>query len=260
MAESTTTKPKGMGGYLRAIYNNIPLVYAAGGNAWKQDFWNNYQNKGLRTDYQEAFSGTGWTSDYFQPTYPLHPTQSAQNMFARSALAIDLSTRLQTLGIEFSTEDATDVSGVFYNTQFTRVPKVVLGGSLLASVWHLYSDSSNLVTIDEIEITQDFVDSGVVALWSQCFENCNSLKNLKFSGAGYIDKNIDLHWSTQLTKTSINNVVAHLSSTTSDLICGLSLAAVNAAFETSSQANDGTASAEWLALIDTKPNWSFALV
>ena len=70
MADTVTrATPVGIGAYLKAIYDNIPQVFAAGGKAWKRDFWNYYQNKGALADYSEAFSGNGWTVDYFTPQY-----------------------------------------------------------------------------------------------------------------------------------------------------------------------------------------------
>lgn len=252
--------PVGIAEYLKAIYNNIPLVYKAGGNAWKKAFWNSYQNKGIRTDYAEAFSGKGWTVEYFTPMYELHPTQSAENMFARSVLAIDLANNLTEQGIAFNMTHATNISGLFYDSDFTRVPKITLGGSLTSSVWHLFSESDSLVTIDEIELTDDFTDAGTVVLWAQCFENCVALKNITFTGNGKITQSIDLQWSKSLTKASITNIINYLSTDSNAMICRLSLEAVNVAFESAEGAKDGTSSAEWTALIETKPNWSVALM
>ena len=104
------------------------------------------------------------------------------------------------------------------------------------------------------------MDSNTSALWYQCFERCYALKNLTFSGSGFINQSIDLQWSTLLTKPSIVNVMSYLSLTTSDLICRLSLEAVNRDFESSDGSNDGASSDEWNALVGAVPNWSIALV
>lgn len=40
MADTATgSRPVGIGAYLKAIYDNVPLVFAAGGNAWKAEMW-----------------------------------------------------------------------------------------------------------------------------------------------------------------------------------------------------------------------------
>lgn len=260
MADTATgSRPVGIGAYLKAIYDNVPLVFAAGGNAWKAEFWNIYQNNGSLEDYSETFSGRGWTANFFTPRYDIHPTSKATNMFAHSSMAINLVAHLETLGVSVITQHSTDLSGIYYDTDFTAVPTVVLGGTLDTTVWHLFSESDQLVSAS-IEITSDFMDTGVNALWSQCFERCVALKDLSFSGGGSINQTIDLQWSTELTKASISNVINYLATDTADLICRFSLDAVNIAFETAVGANDGTASEEWLALIESKLNWSFALV
>lgn len=260
MADTATrARPVGIGAYLKAIYDNVPLVFAAGGKAWKKEFWNIYQNRGALEDYSETFSGRGWTADFFTPQYNIHPVAKATNMFSHSTMPINLVAHLETLEVELITQHATDLSGIYYDTDFTAVPTVVLGGTIDTTVWHLFSESDQLVSVS-IEITSEFMDKDIPVLWSQCFERCAALKDLTFSGGGSVRETIDLQWSTQLTKASITNVVNYLATDTSDLICRLSLAAVNVAFETAEGANDGTASDEWITLIESRPNWSFGLI
>ena len=50
-----------------------------------------------------------------------------------------------------------------------------------------------------------------------------------------------------------------LTDTASGKTITFSKTAVNKAFETSAGANDGSTSAEWLALVGTKPNWTISL-
>lgn len=260
MADTVTkTTPIGIGAYLKAIYDNVPQVFAAGSNAWNRDFWNSYQKSGALEDCSELFSGGGWTAKFFTPQYNIHPTQRATNMFAHSRMPINLVTHLENLDVKLITRDATDLSGIYYDTAFTAVPEVVLGSTLDTPVKHLFSESDELVYAS-IQLTQEFMDTDIPVIWSQCFEKCEALRDLTFSGPGVINYTIDLQWSTRLTKASITNVINYLASDTSDLVCRLSLAAVNIAFETSEGANNGTASEEWLNLIESKPNWSFGLI
>lgn len=254
------TRPTSLVAYMKAIYENVPLVYASGGKSWKNNFWKYYQDEGGLADYTEVFSGAGWTKEYFEPAYDIHPTKAATNLFANSTLGIDLTSHLQTLGVELIMSHATDISGAFYNTDFTRLPDIKIGGLLDTTCWHLFSGSDSLATIDAIELSAAFENSEAVVLWSQCFENCSALRNITFTGNGTIRENIDLQWSPELTKSSINNIVKYLNSSTSSKICRLSLQAVNSAFETSDGLGDGVASEGWASLIESKPNWSFALV
>jgi hypothetical protein len=91
------------------------------------------------------------------------------------------------------------------------------------------------------------------------FESLYGLKEVRFNGT--IGQNgLNFQWSTKLSKASIESVITALSPNTSGLSVTLSKTAVNAAFETSVGAKDGSASAEWATLIATKQNWTINLV
>lgn len=393
--------------YLRQIRENVPKVYSAGGNAWLTKFWNDYQKRGARTDYSNAFSGKGWDVSCFRPMYNIHPTASAENMFAHSSMPINLKDHLSyriagntstsdmkclsgaaiqglsikkivadsgdnayvvyfpcvasatyTIYIEkdttqaytylcsvavlktkpaidvtydrlytpvigssspnvcklttdntdqyiaiqivqessdtgtapmptsaedaisfilssyltdssensltISTHHATNICGLYKDTDFTQVPTVTISGTLTSSVWGLFTDSDNLVSVD-IEVKKEFLSSSYKVLWDQCFERCLALTSLSFNTTAddgkCITNSIDLHWSKNLNKTSIESVIDHLSTSVSDSpVCTLSLEAVNAAFETATGANDGSTSSTWTSKISAIPNWTFALI
>ena len=100
---------------------------------------------------------------------------------------------------------------------------------------------------------------------SNCFNRCFALEELQTyydpnDSNGYLTGDLDLQYSTKLSRTSIENLINGSSPITSDKTITLSLTAVNKAFETSEGANDGETSTEWLTLKDTKPNWTFVLV
>lgn len=95
--------------------------------------------------------------------------------------------------------------------------------------------------------------------FSHVFDYDTNLKNLTIEGT--IGQNgLNFQWSTQLSKDSIVSVITSLSTTTSGLSVTLSKTAVNNAFETSTGTADGSTSAEWLALIGTRSNWTISLV
>lgn len=78
--------------------DKVSEVYNSGISSGKQsqydEFWDNYQNNGNRTDYSYAFYGEGWNDTTFNPKYPLVIT-SANTMFALNNITelgvIDLS-------------------------------------------------------------------------------------------------------------------------------------------------------------------------
>ena len=92
---------------------------------------------------------------------------------------------------------------------------------------------------------------------SGIFEYCSALKFVKFKGT--ISTNISFNSSEWLEKECILNVFSCLSDETSGLTATFHKRAVNRAFETSEGAADGSTSEEWLALVDTKPNWTISL-
>ena len=80
------------------------------------------------------------------------------------------------------------------------------------------------------------------------FQNCTALKHL--IAVGTIAVSLDIHWSTGLTKASIESIVNALSTTTSGLSVTFSKTAVNNAFTDE----------EWATLANTRSNWTINLV
>lgn len=91
------------------------------------------------------------------------------------------------------------------------------------------------------------------------FNGCTALKEVRFAPQT-IKAEIGFPQSTQLSADSITSIINGLSPDTSGLTLTLSRAAVNTAFETAEGAADGSTSAEWLALIGTRSNWTVSLV
>ena len=75
---------------------------------------------------------------------------------------------------------------------------------------------------------------------------------------GKINVSISFEWLA-LDKANTTSVINALSATTTGQTLTLNLSAVNAAFETSSGAKDGSTSTEFAALIATKTNWTIIL-
>lgn len=93
---------------------------------------------------------------------------------------------------------------------------------------------------------------------SSTFGSCEALKEVRFAPQT-IKVAIGFPNSTQLSADTITSVINGLSPDISDLTATFTTQAVDTAFETAAGAADGSASAEWLALIGTKPNWTIIL-
>ena len=92
---------------------------------------------------------------------------------------------------------------------------------------------------------------------SRTFQNCSALEEIRITGEIKID--IDLHWSTKLSKASITSIMGALSTTASGKTLTLSRTAVEVAFSTMEGVTNGMTSKEWQDLADTRPNWTISL-
>ena len=111
-----------------------------------------------------------------------------------------------------------------------------------------------LTTIEGIKFPPADIPNGV-------FDFCYKLKNITVLNT--IVGNINFKDS-PLTKASILSVFNALSTSATGKTATFKKTAVDAAFETSTGANDGSTSSEWLAMVDRdtgeKRNWTIALV
>lgn len=101
----------------------------------------------------------------------------------------------------------------------------------------------------------DFSQCTNVTIW---LNSAGNLEDIEFV-PNTIKITTPFHWCHKLTKASFKSIIAGLADDVSGQTVELSKTAVNNAFETSEGAADGSSSAEWAALIATKPNWTIAL-
>ena len=198
-------------------------VYEAGKQKQQNDFWDKYQKNGTRTDYEYAFAGRYWTDELFTPKYPFLNVRSPYMMF---------------MG----------------NSNLTYIPAIEFHPS--ASYSTIFRGCKALVTIEKLKFTWPSTTTATIN--SDCFRDCNELQNLVIEGVLY--SGLNLSYSTKLSKASIESVINALDTTRTGLATTFSATAVKKAFETATDANDGNTSAEWLALIATKSNWTISLV
>jgi hypothetical protein len=200
---------------LNTILNNQEAVYDAGKQAECDSFWDIFQDNGNRTVYTNAFSYGGWTDKIYNPKHPFYPT-SCNNMFGNALYLTDTKVDI----------DLTNPKGT--------------------QKFSLFTNASKLKTIKKLIVneTNNFIPTGA----SPMFLGCTALENIEFEGV--IGTNISFADSTKLSKTSIENIINHLSETSTGKALTLSRTAVNNAFTTD----------EWEQLIKNKENWSFSLV
>ena len=239
---------------LKAIAENTKLVYDSGIEVGKADggsdsfydtFWDAYQNKGIRGNYEYAFSGefgteqiSGWTDENFKPKYPIVPLR-AQNMFNKSH--IQKSPYLKNM--DFS--NCIAFTQCFNNSTIEELGVIDSGANATGFAFTgVFSGCKNLHTIEK------WIPPRSSAALNYPFGACTALVNITVEGA--IKQSISFGESSLLSKASITSIVNALSDTSSGMTLTLSLTAVNNAF------GGGKDGAEWQALIATKPNWTFA--
>lgn len=217
-------------------------VYEAGKKSQYDAFWDDFQDFGNRKSYLYAFRA--WTDKLFCPKYDIICGETARGMFA-SCKITDLKGNLEKCGVTLDTSGATSMVEILaYSKNLTRVPTI--SGASASEIQYLFCNDYALIEVEKLILKADGSQS-----LNAAFARCDELVTLIIEGViGKSD--LDLHWSTKLSKASITSVINALSTTTSGLSVTLSKTAVNTAF-------GSTESAEWKSLIATKSNWTISL-
>lgn len=92
---------------------------------------------------------------------------------------------------------------------------------------------------------------------SYMFHMCYSLAEVRFKGT--IKAGLTLSKAQRITKATIDSVVSCLSDDVSGKSISFNVNRINTLYETAEGAADGSNSAEWQAVVDRKPNWTFVL-
>ena len=183
-----------------------------------------YKNKGRQAEYGafwDAFQLNGTRTGYANAFY------NAWNDAIYNPKYPIVVNKNNTLNSTFAYAKMTD----------TKVDIQVISPARVGGTFY----GSSLVTIRKL-----IVDEGVTYT-ADSFMNCSALKNIAFEGT--IGNTINFQWS-PLTKESIQNIIEHLSSSTSNMTLTLKKSAKEASFTDD----------EWETLIATKPNWEIVLV
>lgn len=215
--------------------------------------WDTIQpNKNGRASYEASF-GVIWKADIFKPKYDMK-VSSAVYMFAYNQIGGDLVEYFERLGKKLDFSECNNQNATFQASKFTRLGEIYC---TTANWYNCFNGCTELETIDEWgHPTGGEVKGGLTG----CFTSCSKLKNLTVKGE--LRESINLRWSPLLSKASIESVVTHLADENLWTTATFSATAVNNAFETSQGAADGSASTEWLNLIEPKRaiGWTFSLV
>lgn len=225
--------------------------HEAGAKSEYDTFWDALQSNGERTAYNCAFLASKFDANSFRPKYDMRLTTGQQMFYEMATVELfDLVEALDRAGVVLDTSAATTVDNMFYKTPFTHVP--VIDTRNCSRIYYVFSKSESLKTIDKLILKDDGSQT-----FNRAFE-AGGYENIVIEGV-IGNRGISLKWATKLTKSSITSFINALSATATGNDIVFSITAVNNAFETSPGAADGVSSAEWAALIATKPNWTISL-
>ncbi len=226
--------------------------HAAGVTEGKQAeydrFWDAFQDYGNRTDYMLAFRCIN--ADYIRPKYKLKDLTQIQMMFQSSGVK-----KIESAYFDFSgTENVANAGYALFNdcSNLEEIEDINLPAVNYIGTWY-YCEKLKKIAVVRCASGKTF-DASVPP-----FYMCSELTDVTFTGT-LNTSGLVMQWSKKLSRASIESIIGVLSSSASGKSITLSKAAVNNAFETSPGAADGASSAEWAALIATKPNWTISLV
>ena len=230
-----------------ALIDELQDALRGKGSAWYDAFWDEYQENGNRVNGSGCFAGRGWKNETFHPKYPMK-LQAAEYMFYNFNL-INTKVDENTL-LDFTPfNDMFDFVGVknmtqcFYNA---RVKNLFVDVSSATNMTYAFA-SGNGGFIQNLTIGV----KETLTSYSNTFAYQYNLRELRFTEDSVIAGTISFQHCNVLSKASMVNIVPKLSDTASGKTVTFSTKAVKSAF-------GSLESEEWLALVGTKPNWTFA--
>ena len=237
---------------IQTIADNQPRIKEEGKAVGRKEehkaFWDSFQS--AKSNFWARYAGSGWNTETFRPKNDLNIVNgNASYCFAYTKCRVDMVDWCNQLGINIDIKP-TVATGIFQSSEWTRVP--VIDTSLADSLSSSFAYCSYLVIIDKLILKDDGSQA-----FANTFYDCKVLRDITIEGV--IGKEVKLVWSPLLSNASITSFINHLSTTTSGVPIIFSKTAVDNAFETSEGAADGSTSAEWLALVNTRKNWTISL-
>lgn len=194
-----------------------------------EKFLSNFYNKGKLKSMAYALAGFGWTDDIYAPPDEIK-VSNANCLF------------------------------MYSNLKSTKVPIVLTNRSYNSNGVQIGTQASNMFAHSKLrEIFLKIGNDGLQALPS-AFVGCSDLVDINFDDDSVIGNPIDFKDCKKLSFKSIENVMEHLSDSTTGLTACFHRDAINVAFEDEFCANNGSESEVWLEFLEEKPNWTISLL
>lgn len=209
------------------------------------EFWDAIQDYGKRTIYLRGFSR--WGGEILSPKYKVIPTGNCSALFNGSRIKhIDKEKfDLSQAGYVSNGSGSTTYCICEYCNNLKVFPDINLQPGYYGNA---FNDCFRLHTIEILRVTKECV-------FGTAFRGCEDLKNITIEGE--IGNSFDIHWSTLLTRESIESIITALTSDTTTAKLTLSKTAVINAFGSNYSDQDST----WMKIITPKTSvgWSINL-
>lgn len=229
-------------GIRAAISRQGNQAYYEGRRQEYDAFWDAYQKKGGRKNYDMAFAGEGWTAATFCPKYPLNPTHGYM-LFRNSSIEADLVEIMEeSTGLPwskcFSIAGTATAQFMFNGAKFTRIGAVDF--SSVSDAHHSWFTNCNrLTTIDKITFKRNTTRD-----YQICFDGCTALQHITVEPETIATNGLSFEDCELLTVPSLVSIIGGLvdhSADTSGTDWLLTLGATNLAKLTDAQKQVATA-------------------
>jgi hypothetical protein len=165
-------------------------------------FWDNYQQKGQRQIYRNAFTDVGWNDNTYKPKHDIIPTDCT-SIYNLSQIT-DLRSIHEINNIKFDTSNANHFAGMFSGcTNLISIPTLDFSKVLRSAGTNIFRNCERLESI-EIQNVPILEPHANYNIWHQSFLFCTSLKEIKITG--FISANFSVKQS-PLNVESAKNVI-----------------------------------------------------
>ena len=237
-------------------------VYDKGVSDGKQagydEFWDVVQDFGNRENYAYVFYH--WNCEYIRPKYKVIPKAGKNNSYRCLHMCCN-NPSLKKIEKEYfdlsqyesPTGYTSETSGNYY--MFSACPNLEEIEDVGMKPYYYYATFAGCRKLHTIEVIRSHENTTFNPM---VFRECTALENIKIEGV--IAKDISFYQSPNLSKTSIESIINHLSDTTGATLT-LSKTAVNNAFRINvDDASTFPEGSEYYNLRYSKANWSFNYV
>ena len=151
-------------------------VYEKGQRDKLSEFTEMHQRSGTRVDYAYAYA---WhNTDWIYPKYDIKPNSMAYMFYVvrgdRNEI-VDLTERFKECGVVFDTSDSVGITWAFYNAMLDNIPPLDVQK---CSSLHMAFSTPYVITYQKI-----ILNSNGKTTHTNSFNNCTKLKHIRFEGA-----------------------------------------------------------------------------